>query len=84
MVLEIHFNTRTIVDDMQRLLDGDSGRDKVKCKLQYLTVGNLPLEVFREDIGTIEMGFTYIFPHLEDFLPDHWQIWEKVAAEPRD
>ena len=63
--LVIHFNTRTVVGDMQRLLDRNSERDEPKCKLGSLKVGFLPLhEVRREDIGTVAMGFKVIFPCL--------------------
>ena len=62
--LEIHFNTRTIVADIQRLLGGSPGRDKAKCELWYLKVGYLPLEVRGEDIETVAMGFKAIFPLL--------------------
>ena len=64
-LLEIHFNTRTIVDDMQRLLDGRFGRDKAKCELRNLRAGRSPLEVCRGDIKNIAKGFKVIFPCLD-------------------
>ena len=66
-VLETHFNTRTIVSDIQRLIDGGAGRDKAKCKLRRLMVGRLSLEVGEEDIDTVAMGFNVIFPCLTNF-----------------
>ena len=81
-LLEIHFNTRTITGDIQRLLDEDSGRGKPRCKLRALRVGRLPLEVQDEqDIGTIATGFLDIFPSLK-FFPIHclnFGIWEELA-----
>ena len=62
--LEIHFNTRTIVANTRRLLDGSSGRGKAKCQLSCLRVGYLPLKVCGEDIETVAMGFKVIFPWL--------------------
>ena len=67
LTLETHFNTRTIVSDIRRLLDGGAGRDKVKCRLWNLKVGQLPLEVGREDVETVAMGFKAIFPYLPGF-----------------
>ena len=43
VILETHFNTLTIVDDVQRLVGGGATRDKTKCRLRYLMSGNLPL-----------------------------------------
>ena len=63
--LEIHFNTRTIIGDIQRLLDGNFGGNKAKCKLWNLVVGEAPLEVDEEDIETIVMGLRLIFPCLK-------------------
>ena len=68
--LKTHFNTRTIVSDMQRLLDGGAGRDKAKCKLRGLSVGYSPPRVGGEDLETVVMGFKAIFPHLR-FLMDY-------------
>ena len=85
-LLEIHFNTQSIVHDIQRLLDEDSGRDKPRCKLQSLLVGCLPLQVCREDARKVAMGLAYIFPCLKRFsgvLSDShggWR-WEWVASE---
>ena len=64
-LLEIHFNTRTIVGDMRHLLDGGFGRDKAKCGLRHLRVGRLPLEAGGEDVETITTGFKVIFPCLD-------------------
>jgi len=86
MHLRIHFNTQTIAGDIQRLLDEGSGRDKPRCKLQNLWVGGLPLRVYKEDIGTVAMGFADIFPCLED-LPSYggdWRSWKMVASRLRD
>lgn len=52
----IHFNTLTIVEDLQCLLDGGCGRDKAGCELEGLQVGCMPLGIRREDIETVEMG----------------------------
>jgi len=84
-LLEIHFNTQSILDDIQRLLDEDPGRDKPRCKLQSLLVGCLPLQVCREDARKVAMGFAYIFPRLKKFSgllsdPDGSWSWEWVAS----
>jgi len=80
--LETHFNTQTIIDDIQRLLNEGSGRGKPRCKLQNLCVGNSPLRV-REDVGTIAMGLADIFPCLETFLGrgNERESWESVLSE---
>jgi hypothetical protein len=62
--LSTHFNTLTIVEDTQRLLDEGSGRDKAKCKLEELSVGSMPLEIRSEDIETVGTGLKTIFPSL--------------------
>ena len=74
-LLETHFNTLTITDDMRRLLDRGAGCDQTKCKLRSILVGNMPLEVRKEDIETIAMGFKVIFPCLTDIRGSggHWQ-----------
>ena len=64
--LQTHFSTRAIVSDMQRLLDGGAECDKSKCRLRELIVGSSPLEVGREDIEIVAMGFKAIFPCLAD------------------
>jgi len=71
-VLETHFNTRTIVGDMQRLLDIDAGRDKAKCKLKFLKSESLPFEVDGEDIETVVKGFRAIFPCLRTAGNGSW------------
>ena len=58
--LEIHFNTRTSVSDMRRLLDGGAGREKAKCKLRGLVVGDLPLGVGGEDVEIVAVGLKVI------------------------
>lgn len=63
-VLYIHFNTLTIVEDTQRLLDEGSGRDRAKCKLEDLWVGSMPLEIRSEDVETVATGLKAIFPSL--------------------
>jgi len=74
-VLETHFNTLTIVDDVRGLLDGGAGRDQAKCKLRSFSVGNMPLQVRMEDIEIIATGFKAIFPCLADVRGSggHWQ-----------
>ena len=66
--LEIHFNTRTIMNDIRRLLDGGFGCDKAKCRLWCLSAGDVPLEVGEEDIETVVMAFKAIFPCLESCI----------------
>jgi len=83
MVLETHFNTLTIVDDIKRLLDGGSGRDNTKCKLRRLMVGYLPLEVHGEDVETVVVGFKVIFPCLTD-LTDYGGHWHEPRCKLRD
>jgi len=76
-VLEIHFNTRTIVGDIRHMLDGDAGRDKAKCQLQRLSVGSLLLQARGEDIKSIAMGLKVIFPHLKNIAGCHSR-WRRV------
>ncbi|KAF9643754.1 hypothetical protein BDM02DRAFT_3122990 [Thelephora ganbajun] len=83
VTLETHFNTRTIVGDIQRLLDGGSGRDKAKCKLWNLAVGYLPFEVYGEDIETVATGFKFIFPCLMDFF-DSSGCWSELRRGMRE
>jgi len=78
-LLETHFNTLTIVDDVKRLHDGGSGRGNAKCKLRMLMVGYLPLEVRGEDIEILVVGFKAIFPCLLD-LTDHNGRWYKLGS----
>ena len=82
-VLQVHFNTRTIVSDMQRLLDGVAGRGKAKCKLRNLSVGFLPLEVGEEDVKNVTVGLKVIFPCLTD-LEDFSGTWYKPKSIPED
>ena len=85
--LEIHFNTLSIVDDIQRLFNGGFGHDKPRCKLRILSVEYLPLEVREEDIGVIAAGFADIFPCLEAFsLGERRERggWNAVASKLRD
>ena len=82
LVLEIHFNTRTIVDDMKRLVDGGLGCDKIRCKLHYLMAGDLPLEVRGEDNEAVAMGFRIIFPCLRDILA-HDREWYELRFQLR-
>ena len=82
-ILEVHFNTQTIVSDMRRLLDGGTGRDRAKCQLRNLDVGWLPLEVDGEDIETVAMGFKVIFPCLTGF--ECWDdSWRRLEAKLGD
>ena len=81
--LETHFNTLTIVGDIQRLLDGGSGDGNTKCGLPELVVGCLPLEVRGEDIETIVAGFKAIFPCLTNFVDDEGH-WYELRSKLRD
>ena len=77
--LEVHFNTLTIVDDVQHLLDRDAGRDKSKCRLRHLRVGNLPFEVRGEDVKTVARWFRVVFPCLVDFIGYNVTVtWNKL------
>ena len=78
-VLEIHFNTFAIVADMRRLLDGDSVRDGVKCKVQNLMVARLPHEMDREYVEVAMTGFRTIFPYLAN-LTDCDGRWYEVRS----
>ena len=80
VVLEIHFNTRTIVDDMKHLVDGGTGCDKIKCKLRNFSVGDLPLGVRGEDNVAVAMGFRDIFPCLKDILA-YGSEWQKLRSQ---
>ena len=73
-----HFNTRTIVGDVQRLLNEGVGREKAKRKLRGLTVGCSPLEVSEDDAETVAMAFKVIFPFLEDFDSLGFNGWDEV------
>lgn len=55
--LKIHFNTRTIVGDAQRLLGGNFRHGKAKCKIWYLGVGRVPLDVDEADIDGVQAYF---------------------------
>ena len=80
--LEIHFNTRELVSDVLRLLDGGVAHDKAKCKLRALSVGSLPLEALEEDSETIAMGFKAIFPCLKSLREGNAR-WRKVQSKLR-
>ena len=82
ITLETHFNTQTIVGDMQCLVNGGAGRDKAKCKLESLVVGKMPLEVRGEDNETVVMGFKVIFPCLTGILA-HDIRWCELRVQPR-
>ena len=79
--LQAHFSTRTIVSDMQRLLDGGAGRDRAKCKLWRLAVWYLPLEVGEEDIETVVMGFKAIFPRLKKINSRSRSDWDWLESK---
>ena len=78
--LETHFNTLTIVGDMERLLDGNSGRDSAKCQLQKLGVGYSSPGVDGEDVETVVKGFKAIFPCLMGFT-DHSGRWLELRSK---
>ena len=86
--LEIHFNTLSIVGDIQRLLSEGSGIGKPRCKLQSLPVGYLPLQACKEDVGVLAAGFADIFPCLACFPSDRNKRerrgWNAVASKLRD
>ena len=84
--LEIHFNTLSIVGDMQRLLNRSVEHDKRRCKLRTLPVGRLPLRVRGEDVGITAAGFLDIFPCLEEFPGEERgrRGWNAVASKLRD
>ena len=71
-ILETHFNTQTIVDDMQSLLNGGVGHNKAKCRLWRILVGYQPLELDSADLRTIAMGFSVIFPRMVQLVGYHW------------
>ena len=77
VALEIHFNTRTIVGDIQRLVDGGAQHDEAKCALWSLTVGSLQPVVREEDIETVAMGLKIIFPRLVN-ISYHKSRWYEV------
>ena len=82
-VLETHFSTQTIVSDMQDLLDGGAGCDRIKCKVRSLVVGWLPLRVSGKDTETVAMGFKTIFPCLTNF--DCWgRDWLELNSKLGD
>ena len=61
-VLEVHFNTITIVVGIRRPLDGGSGHDGAKCKVENLTVARLPHEMDWEYVEVAMTGFRVMFP----------------------
>ena len=65
LILEIHFSTETIVDDMQALLDGGVGRNKAKCRLRSLLAGVTPLKLDLAGFQTIEAGLSIVLPHIK-------------------
>jgi len=81
--LETHFNTATIIGDIQRLVDGGTGRDKAKCELRTLVVGLLPLEVGEEDTETVAKGLKVIFPRLTDISYNNSR-WFEVGSRLGD
>ena len=62
--LVTHFNTLTIVRDLQRLLNGAPGRDSAKCQVELFSAVYSPLKVGEGDIETVARGFKAIFPCL--------------------
>lgn len=47
------------------------------------TIGQLPLEVRAEDIGTVAMGFKVIFPYLAGFS-GYGGRWNELESELGD
>jgi len=82
--LETHFNTKTIVGDMKRLVDGGVGRDEAKCKLESLWVFIMPLMIREEDIETVATGFKVIFPRLKSFTGYNVGRWEQLESRLED
>ena len=68
VALEVHFNTRTIVSDIQRLVDAGVGHDEAKCGLPSLTGGALPFGVRGEVIEAVAMGLKIILPRRMNIL----------------
>ena len=68
---------------MRYPLDGGAGRDEAKGELRSLLVGQLPLQVRREGIETVVMGFKVIFPHLTD-CADYDDRWCKLTSKLGD
>jgi len=83
--LEIHFNTRTVVRDILRLVDEGARHDEARCELRNLKVGFLPRVVHEEDIETIAMGLHIIFPRLMNIssLDSRWCAVEDGLADRR-
>ena len=81
--LETHFNTTTIVSDIQRLVDRGIGRDKAKCELRNLMVGFLPLVVSEEDTETVAMGLKVVFPRLMKMSCEN-ERWCEVESKLGD
>ena len=79
-VLETHFNTKTIVSDMQHLLEGGDGRDEAKPKLRRLVVGRMIPRMLGKDVETVALGFKAIFPCLKGF--DNWRSgWNQLESK---
>lgn len=76
-VLEVHFNAKTIVSDIQRLLGGGAGLHEAKCKLQSLYVGLSSLDISEEDIEPVAMGLRVIFPHITNLWGSNGP-WDRV------
>ena len=83
--LEVHFNTLSIVDDVRHLLDRDAGRDKSKCKLRYLSVGDLPFEARGKDVEIVARWFRVVFPCLVYFLGYNVTVpWDMLRSKLGD
>jgi len=67
-ILEIHFNTGTIIRDTRRLLDEGVGHEKARCMVSELSVGHLQATIPKKDIENVAMGLKVIFPHLKNLL----------------
>ena len=77
---EIHFNVKTIVDDMQGLIDEDVVHNKAKCQLRSIYVGGMRLQLDSAGLRTVATGFGVIFPHMENLEGYHPQ-WPAPSYE---
>ena len=78
-VLEVHFNTITIVVGIRRPLDGGSGHDGAKCKVENLMVARLPHEMDQEHAEVAMTEFRIIFLCLMN-LTDCEGRWYEVRS----
>lgn len=81
--LELHFNTRSIVDDLKTILEDsqyEELRSLPRCPLSCLGVWKIPLVVDEPDLEAVVHGMVKVFPSLEHFQQAPYNFgWEKLS-----